>query len=58
MANKLYLHPNDDTQNLSFCGLKLVLLKHLDKQLKELINQNSISQRIRKHYYKTIGTIV
>ena len=39
-------------------------LKNLDTQVNELTNQNSIKsskllgQQIRKHYYKTLGTIV
>ncbi len=56
MADKLMLIPNDE--NDSFCRIKLVV-----KTL-ELTNQNSpkspkfLCQRIRKRYYKTLGTIV
>ena len=40
-----------------------LLLKRLDNQLNEPTNQNSkspklLSQRIRKHYYKTFGICV
>ena len=53
--------PNDDAQNYPFSRLKLVV-KRLHTQLNNPTNQNSLqspkflSERIRKLYYKTLGT--
>ena len=61
MVDKLMYIPNDDTQNYPFYRLKL---KRLNTQLNYPTNQNSLkppkflSQRIRKRYYKTLGTSV
>ena len=55
MADKLMCIPNNEAQNYSFCRLKLVV---------ETFEQNSLnspklfSKRIRKRYYKTLGTSV
>ena len=63
MADKLMYISNDDKQNYPLSRLKLVV-KHLNTQLNEPTNQNSLkspkllSQRIRKHYYKTLRTSV
>ncbi len=63
MADKLMYNPNDDTQNYPICRLQLVV-KRLDTKLNEPTNHNSLksppllSQRIRKRYYKTMGTSV
>ena len=62
MAKKLMYISNDDTQYYPFCRLQLVVeLKCLFIQLNETTNLKSIkspklSQRISKHYYKTLGT--
>ena len=59
MADKLVYIPNDDIQNYYFCRLQLVL----DTQPNKPTSQISItvpkcaSQRIRKLYHKTLGTI-
>ena len=61
MADKSMYIPNDDTQNYPFFRLKIVV-ESSDTELDEPTNQNSIkiskflSQRIRKRYYKTLGT--
>ena len=63
MADKLMCIQNNDKQNYPLSRLKLVV-KHLNTQLNEPTNQNSLkspkllSQRIRKHYYKTLRTRV
>ena len=63
MADKLMYIPNKETQNCTFVDYNY-WLKRLDTitQLNEPTNQNLIkalkllSQRIRKCYYKTLGT--
>ena len=64
MAYKLmYIH-NDDTQNYPLCRLKLAVeafyqFNLINQPIK--IQNNSpklLSQRIRKQYYKTLGTSV
>ena len=58
MADKLIYKPNDDTQNYPFCRLQ-ILVKTFGHLTKETENQNSIKvPRIRKHYYKTLGSSV
>ena len=60
MADKLIYIPYDDTQNYTFCRLKLVI-ETFEHELKERTNQNSLkllSQRLRKRYHKTLGTSV
>ena len=59
MTDKWMYIPNDETQNYSFRRW----LKHLETELNELTNQNSIkvcniSQQIRKGYYTTLETSV
>ena len=54
-------NPNDDKQIYPLCRLKLIKL--INTQLNEPTNQNQmsrklLSQRIRKRYYKTLGTSV
>ena len=58
MADQLMYIPNDDTQNFSFCRLKLVV-ETFETHHNEPANQNSriflkLSRRIRKRYYKTL----
>ena len=62
MVEKFLYIPIDDTITSSVDYN--YLLKSLDTQPKEPTNQNSIKvpkvvkQRVRKHYYKTLGTSV
>ena len=54
MANKIMHIPNDNVYYNQW-------LKRLETALNEPTNQNPpkmLSQRIRKHYYKTLGTCV
>ena len=57
MADKLMYISNDNTQNYPFCRVKLVV-----ETLEQSTNHNSLkspkllSQRIKKLYYKTLGT--
>ena len=61
MADKLMYIPNDDTQNYTFRRLNL-LVETFKTQLNEPTNQSPLkspkllSQRIRKRYYKYLGT--
>ena len=45
---------NDDTQNYPLCRLKLVV----ETNQNSLNSPKLLSQRIRKHYYKTLGNSV
>ena len=62
MADKILYIPNDDTQNEPVFRLQLVFETCLPTELNEPTNQNQLknprllSQRIRKLYYKTLGT--
>ena len=47
MAVKLYLHPNDDTQNLPFCGLKLVVVETFGQTIKRT-NQSKFNKPTNK----------
>ena len=52
--------PNDNAQNYPFCILKFVV-ETLDTHFKKPTNQNPLMvlhQRIRKRYYKTLGTTI
>ena len=55
MVNKLMYIPKEDTQNYPFCRLQLGVKTFEQNQYKFL---KLLSQRIRKRYYKTLGTIV
>ena len=53
--------PNDDTQSDPNCASKLLVetLKHNEATNQNLLKSpNLLSQRIRKGYYKTMGTCV
>ena len=62
MADKFLYIPNDCIQNYSFCRLELIV--ETSGHLNVLTNQSKFnekplglsSQRIRKHYHKTLGT--
>ena len=58
MADKfMYIH-NDDTQNYPFCRLKFVVETFESTNKNWLKSPKLLSKRIRKLYYKTLGTIV
>ena len=52
MADKLIYIPDHYTQNYNFCGLK-----RLDTQ-NSIEVPKMLNQRIRKRYYKTLGTSI
>ena len=62
MADKILYIPNDDTQNEPAFRLQLVFETCLPTELNKPTNQTQLknprllSQRIRKLYYKTLGT--
>ena len=63
MDNKLMYIPNDDTLNYSFCRLRIsgwnVWTQILMNQpIKIQYSSKLLRQRIRKHYYKNLGTSV
>ena len=64
MADKLMYVPNDDTQNYPFSRLLWVVetFGHSTKLNKLIVIQYKsprlLSQRLRKRYYKTLGTSV
>ena len=53
MADKLIYIPNDDTENYPFYSLQTVV-----ETIGHSMNQPIKIQRIRKRYYKTLGTSV
>ena len=58
MTDKFMYIPNKETQNYPFCRMKFVV-ETLNTQPNKATYQNLLklfSQRIRKHYNKTLGT--